>query len=734
MASVLAASVLAASAAAAAHPRWALASLLAAFALSAPTPALSALPPNIVFILLDDVGHGDLGAYGARFVETPHIDQLAAEGQRFTHYRSSAPVCSPARVAILTGLYPIRAGIPDVLAADSWRGLPAGIATLADHLRTAGYATGHFGKWHLGENRPEYLPAAHGFDRSVIAARGGGAGGYVDPWLSIDGGPAFQASGHLTDLTTQHALEFIAKSRPRRFFANVWLHSPHVPYEPPPRWRERYPDTREGLYAAMLSHADEQIGRILLMLRLLGLDSRTLVLVASDNGDVRKAVPNPRELAGYKGSLLEGGLRVPLIASWGPWTPAGAENASPFHGIDFLPTLLEIAGVARPAGLPGHSMAAALRGETVAPARATFWEIPRTSPLPYLDATGPYRWAVLRGSWKLVQLPTPGVAAPRLFDLSSDPGETTDLAPLHPEIASELEREHRLWRLRESRLHLPIAQVGGAAVARGAWLDFAGGEVLLAPDARLGFHDGALSFSVRVLPAALGVEQTLAEQAGSWRLALTETGSVRFSALGDDGTPVEIESSTRLLPGVASDVAFTAFGRTSANAELRLLVDARVEAESREIRAVAASSAPLRIGNDARGEHPFAGRLWGAGVHLVSLQAAELADLDQDGVPNARDACLAEAEVAQRDSDADGIGDACDPDLDGDGVVGTADRLAFYRVFGSHEGETRYDPRMDFDGDGGVGFSDLVSLESAFGAPPGPSGRVCTPTEPCAAP
>jgi arylsulfatase A-like enzyme len=701
--------------------------VLASLALFAgPGAAAGADRPNIVFILLDDVGYGDLGAYGGSFVATPNLDRLAAEGMRFTQYRSSAPVCSPSRAAILTGQYPIRFGISHALDPDSWRGLPAGVPTFADHLHSAGYATGHFGKWHLGKNRPEYLPNAHGFQRSLVNVPGLEGGGYVDPWLSVDGGPPFRGSGHETEITTQHAIEFVVANRARRFFANVWYRAPHVPYTPPERWSERYPDTAEGRYAAMLSHVDEEIGRLLFMLRLLGLDSRTLVVVASDNGGTRKAIPSNGGLAGYKGSVFEGGLRVPLIARWRGEIAGGAVNESPVNGIDLAPTLLEVAGVAPPADLPGRRLGAALRGESVAATGTAVWEVPRIVPLVNPGAMGRYGYAVLRGSWKLVER--------QLFDLSIDPNETTDLAGLHPELATELEREYRGWRRRESRLAVPIAQVSGAATVRGDWLDLAGGEVRLEPDARLGFHDGAFTFSVRVLPGALGTEQVVAEHPGSWRLALGEAGTPRLSLVGEDGTPVEIEGPTAFAPGVAVDLAFRAVGWATTNAEVQLLVDSQPVAETQALRAVQASIAPIRIGSDASGTRPFRGWLWSPRLHLVSLDDAELADLDADGVPNAWDACIGVADAGRGDGDGDGIGDACDPDLNGNGIVGTADRLLLQRAFGQREGDPLFEPRLDFDGDGAVGLADLAALERAFGAPPGPSGLRCTRAEPCPAP
>jgi arylsulfatase A-like enzyme len=717
--------------------RWILAPLVAAFALPVPTPALATSPPNIVFILLDDVGYGDLGAYGGTFVATPNLDRLAAEGMRFTDYHSNGAVCTPARAAILTGRYPISLGLGRNLGRNigrgSQRGLSPRVETIADRLRAVGYATGHFGKWHLG-SQPEQLPTRHGFDRSAITVKSNGR--YVDPWVSIDGAPPFRHQGHRTEFTTDQVLGFIEAHADGPFFVNVWYHAAHRPYQPPPHWAARYPDSDSGRYAALLSHADEEIGRILASLTRLGLDSRTLVLVASDNGGVAKDIPTNGPLRGHKRDLFEGGLRVPLIARWSGTIAAGSENPSLFLGIDFLPTLIGLAGGRASEDLPGENMESALlAGEVIQRPRPVFWAGPEGIG-PASDPTSDlYRYAVRVGRWKLVRQLTGEGPSPMLFDLGLDPGETTDVAAQYPDLVEELELSHRKWRLSESRLGAPVADTSGAASMRPPWLRLAGGGIALDVDSRAAAHDGDLSFAVRIIPASLRGEQVVAEHEGSWRLALSEVGTLLLSVQGADGTAVQIESGGRLQPGVAADVAFSFFGGPPrSHAELRLFVDAQLEGRSRDVAALAIPGSALRIGNSAGGGQPFRGWLWNPSLHLVSLQAAELADLDQDGIRNADDSCIGAADASQRDSDADGIGDACDPDLDGDGIVGTADRALFYRVVWSREGEARYDPRSDFDGDGTVGPSDLVALLRALGAPPGPSGRVCTPAEPCIAP
>jgi arylsulfatase A-like enzyme len=170
-------------------------------------------PPNVVFILLDDVGYGDLGAYGGSFVRTPHLDAFAAEGIRFSRHYSMAPLCSPARAAILSGHPPLRFGLRNGTAQTPERSIPASVETLAELLRARGYATGHFGKWHVGG-----LPSEQGFERAIVTA----GSRYLNPTMSFDGGPKVVRPGHLTELITDDALSFIAEHRDRPFFANVW--------------------------------------------------------------------------------------------------------------------------------------------------------------------------------------------------------------------------------------------------------------------------------------------------------------------------------------------------------------------------------------------------------------------------------------------------------------------------------------------------------------------------------
>jgi arylsulfatase A-like enzyme len=713
-------------------------SILALLLCSASAPlARAAEPPNVVFILLDDVGYGDLGAFGGS-VETPNLDDLAREGVRFTHYRASAPVCSPSRAAILTGRHPLEFGLRNAILAGSQRRLPAGVETLAHHLARAGYATGHFGKWHLSDGQSGSSPLDYGFGRALVGGRR-----YFDPSLSVDGGPSVARVGHHTELITDEALTFIAENRDRRFFANVWYLAAHKPYQPPARWADRYEASEAGRRAATLSHADEQIGRILGALRALGLDSRTLVVVASDNGAPESESGANASFRGAKRAVFDGGVRVPLIARWLGALPPGTENASAVAGIDFVPTLLELAGLPVPAVLPGQSMARAWLFSEAPERRAPlFWEMKLPRAFYGAGIVEDQAWAVLRGDWKLVRDPSAGGGAPMLFDLARDPGETTDVASGHAELVEALTRDYRVWREAAARADTPIARIAGAASALGPWLAFDAGSVELGASRLVGVLDGDMTYAVRVVPARHGSEQIVAEHAGSWRLALAENGGVRLSISGANGTAVELESPAPVPLGVASDLAFTA-SSNGGTSRVRLFVDGVLQAEASLGDRVRASDAPLRLGNDASGARPFRGTLWGSRLHLVEFAPPELSDFDLDGALNAADLCIGVPDGparpdagghVQRDSDADWIGDACDPDVNGDGRVGAADYAAVARAFGARVGEPAFRAALDFDGNGVVGSTDLFLVARSFGMPPGPSALVCTAASPCTAP
>lgn len=446
--------------------------------------------PNIVFILADDLGWRDVGYMGSTFHRTPHIDALAARGMTFSQAYTANPLCSPTRASILTGQYPARLGItapvchqPEVAlrpvvrqrARADWKSLIVSSATrldtrlvtLAEVLRAAGYATGHFGKWHLG--REPYSPLEQGFDVDVPHWPGPGpAGSYVAPWrfpqeLEFRGAP----NEHVEDRMADEAAAFIRANREQPFYLNYWAFSVHGPWDAKLDYVEErlaHADLsapqHNALYAAMVRSLDDAVGKLVAALEENGVLEKTLIVFFSDNGGVNwtgvkytDRLPSAwREqladvpptsnapLRGGKASLYEGGTRVPCIVSWPGHVQRGARSDALIQSIDFFPTLVELTGAELPENqvMDGRSMVALWRGETTSHREAVFNYFPHNTP-----ASGQLPAASVRyGDWKLIRLLHEGAdQGPRyeLYNLAEDLSETTNLAETHPEIVQRLD-------------------------------------------------------------------------------------------------------------------------------------------------------------------------------------------------------------------------------------------------------------------------------------------------------
>ncbi|MFB3827913.1 MAG: sulfatase-like hydrolase/transferase [Bryobacteraceae bacterium] len=378
--------------------------------------------PNIVIILADDLGYGDLACYGGRN-PTPHLDALARGGVRFTDFHSNGAVCSPTRAALMTGRYQQRCGITEVIAAAGPRdqGLdPAAQTAFPSLLRKAGYRTAMFGKWHLGY-QPRFNPVHHGFDEFR-----GYVSGNVDYFSHVDqaghadwwnGDRLAPEEGYTTELVTRHGVRFIESNRERPFLLYLAHEAVHYPYQGPDGKPQRVAgqapprDPKQDVapvYRQMLGAMDSGVGRVMDTLRRLGLERDTFVFFFSDNGATQAGSNAP--LRGFKSSVWEGGHRIPAIAYWPGRVPAGKVSAQTGIGMDLFATLLEISGApAAPRKLDGTSLMPILTAETP---RTLFW------------GHGPQR-AVRDGDWKLVLMPE---AEPFLANLRADPGERTNLA------------------------------------------------------------------------------------------------------------------------------------------------------------------------------------------------------------------------------------------------------------------------------------------------------------------
>ncbi len=436
---------------------------LAASALLASASTQAAAPerPNVIFIMADDQGSADLGCYGSKDLHTPHTDALAARGLRFTRFYSAAPVCSPSRAGMLTGRWPVRAGVPGNCASQKGGkgALPPGEFTIAEMFKEAGYSTAHIGKWHLGYT-PDTLPKAQGFDHSF-----GHMGGCIDNFshffywsgpnvhdLWRNGTEVFHDGEFFPDLMVREASEFMEKNRGNPFFIYYALNTPHYPYQGDAKWLSHFKDLPypRNLYAAFIAAQDQRLGDLFSKVDALGLRDRTIIIFQSDNGHsteerAHRGGGSAGPYRGAKFSLLEGGIRLPAIISWPKSLPQGETRDQLAHACDWLPTLADLTGIDSPdTHLDGRSLAPVLRDpESPSPhaGRSLHWQV----------GTGPGAdWAVLEGDWKLIGNTRDTSAADGvdkrlqnfLVNLKDDPAESTDLAKKHPDIAARLRQLH----------------------------------------------------------------------------------------------------------------------------------------------------------------------------------------------------------------------------------------------------------------------------------------------------
>jgi arylsulfatase B len=462
-------------------------------------PGEAAERPNIVVLLADDLGYGETSGQGNAEIPTPHIDGIAARGVRFTAGYVTAPFCSASRAGLLTGRWQTRFGYEfnpiGAQNTDPRVGLPASEATLAQVLHDAGYATGLVGKWHLGGTAP-YHPQRRGFDEFFGFLHEGRF--YVPPpypgmttwlrrrtlpdggqgrWTSADGSivlsthlgsdePPYDADNpllrggqpveerqHLTDAFTREAVDFLRRHRDRPFFLLVAYNAVHSPMQAESERLRRFahiPDIHRRLFAAMLSHLDESVGTILATLRETDLEQRTLLVFLSDNGGpTRELTSSNSPLRGGKGDLFEGGVRVPFLCQWPGTIPPGTVATTPVSSVDLFATAVAVAGAPTPQPLDGLDLRTVLgmsrEGSTPAssspPARTFFWRVGD-------------RAALRQGDWKIVRHPARGQPLRwQLFDLSSDVGETRDLASVEPERLAQLAAE---WEQLNAEMQPPV--------------------------------------------------------------------------------------------------------------------------------------------------------------------------------------------------------------------------------------------------------------------------------------
>jgi len=426
-------------------------------------PALAAAErkPNVIIVFTDDQGSIDANCFGAKDLVTPGIDGLAARGVRFTQFYSAAPVCSPSRAGLMTGRYPVRAGVPgNCSSTPGVAGMPPEQVTIAETLKAAGYATAQVGKWHLGYT-PETMPGGQGFDHSF-----GHMGGCIDNFshffywagpnrhdLWRNGEEVFHDGRFFVDLMLDEACRFIETSRDGPFFLYFAINMPHYPYQGEPQWLEHYKDLPypRNLYAAFVSTFDARVARLTDTLDELGLSEETIVVFQSDNGHSteERAHFGGGSAGPYRGakfSLFEGGIRLPAIISWPGRLPEGEIRSQVAHSCDWYPTVAELCGVEMlNRDIDGRSLVPVIRSaDAPSPHDVVHWQVGKGEKA---------QWAVRQGDWKLIGNPRDtGSQAPpdkldKLFlaNLAEDVGETANLAADHPDVVQRLKALHDQW-------------------------------------------------------------------------------------------------------------------------------------------------------------------------------------------------------------------------------------------------------------------------------------------------
>ena len=427
----------------------------------------AARKPNVIIIYTDDQGSVDLNCYGSKDLTTPHMDGLARRGVRFTQFYASAPVCSPSRAGLLTGRYPVRAGMPGNAGSNIGKaGLAASEVTIAETMKAGGYKTAHIGKWHLGYT-PETMPNSQGFDYSF-----GHMGGCIDNYshffywqgpnrhdLWRNGEEIFEDGKFFPELMAAEAGEFIQQNKDKPFFMYFALNTPHYPYQGYAKWLKHYKNLPypRNLYAAFLSTQDEAIGQLVGTVDRLGLRKNTIIIFQSDHGHSHEERAHfgggsSGPYRGAKFSMFEGGLRVPAIISWPGSLPEGAVRDQVAHSCDWLPTIAELTGVKLlQKDIDGKSIVSVIENnEAKTPHDVLHWQTGR--------GRQP-RWAVRQGDWKLIGNPqdtsnkAPLTAKDKLFlvNLKESVSEMKNLAQANPAITQRLKKLHDDWAVNNTK-------------------------------------------------------------------------------------------------------------------------------------------------------------------------------------------------------------------------------------------------------------------------------------------
>jgi arylsulfatase A len=438
--------------------------LAALFSACCPLLPAEETPPNIILMLIDDMGWTDLGCYGSKYYETPNIDQLAKDGMKFTQAYSACTVCSPTRAAVLTGKSPARLHITDWIAGHDrpyarlkipeWtKQLPLEEETLAERLKTRGYATASIGKWHLGG--PEFYPQQQGFDTNIGGTDRGSPPSYFSPY-GIDTLKDGAKDEFLTDRLTSEAVGFIERNKANPFFIYLPHYAVHTPIMGKPEVVAKYQAKRGAsghsnpVYAALVESVDDSVGRLRATLEKEGLWENTIFIFTSDNGGLSHLVNakgwsrgptdnSPSRLG--KGSTYDGGVHIPLIVTWPGKINPGSECDTPVISYDHVPTLLEATATKLKDGqvVDGESLMPLLTEKGFLKRDAIYWHYPHYHP----GSATPYS-AIKEGDWKLIEFLETGKV--ELYNHRRDPGEMQDTSDIDGDIAQRLTEKLHAWK------------------------------------------------------------------------------------------------------------------------------------------------------------------------------------------------------------------------------------------------------------------------------------------------
>ncbi len=604
--------------------------------------------PNVLLIMADDLGYGDLGCFGSDYILTPELDQLAAEGIRLTQFRTNSAGCTPSRVSLLTGTMTVYHGFQAVATNQTRRGIPDAVRTLPEVFRSGGYTTGHVGKWHVGEAEDaptdEFLPPSVGFDRSA-RLHIPDQQTHWNPEMVLDEKTSVEYPGlHSTRVLTDYALEFIedqdGKDKP--WFLNLWYYAPHLPMQVPAAYLSLYPDSEPQhpwtKFAAMVSQMDEGIGELLDKLDELGMTDDTLVLVFSDNGGSLSPGLHPDgngPLKGGKAQHYEGGIRVPFIARWPGVIEPNTGSPEEVFASDVLPTALELTG--RQEFIPhveGRSMLRTLRGYASPPRTQEFYWSGKASASPIAPPHGITDIFAVRqdhtsiGGQDLKLVFGAGFDV-EMYDMDADPLETTNVADVYPGKKFKLWNNYWQKRSLESVIDWTPAFHGESFPTGDGSFAFFNGLVDFPSDAWMDFHNGNFTAQVVARVQQVGVEQVLMSKEGSFELVIAADDRVRLTLWDDQGGTEVVTAPNPLALGQVVDIAWTVSRWTSTNYDntVTLYLDT-VAVATGTVPAVDTNRNDVRIGNDDAppfGTRPFRGALSGLTFRNVALHPLEVA-------------------------------------------------------------------------------------------------------------